>query len=191
MACHFTDLPFWALDLKHPTKITAEGPEINPYGFPDALTVHYEFPARGALPPVKLTWYDGSRRPEKFAEWGLNKKWSSGVMFVGEKGQLFSDYGQHHLYPEKDFKDFTPPTPTIAESIGHHKEWVVACMKNDWQGTTCRFDYSGALTEAVLLGNVAYSAGKPIEWDAKNFKITNAPGAEQYLHYEYRKGWEL
>ena len=78
-------------------------------------------------------------------------------MFVGEKGMLFSDYGQHHLYPEKNFADFTPPTPTIANSIGHHKEWVMACMNDDWQGTTCRFDYSGALTEAVLLGNVAYA----------------------------------
>ena len=96
-------------------------------------------------------------------------------MFVGEKGMLLSNYGEHHLLPEKDFAGFTAPTPTIPDSVGHHKEWAIACMKNDWQGTTCRFEYGGALTEAVLLGNVAFRAGKSLEWDAKNLKITNAP----------------
>ena len=64
-------------------------------------------------------------------------------------------------------------------------------MKNDPAATTCRFAYSGVLTEAVLLGNVAYRSGKALEWDAKNIKFPNAPEAEQFLHYEYRKGWEL
>ncbi len=54
---------------------------------------------------------------------------------------------------------------------------------------TCNFDYSGALTEAVLLGNVAYRTGKKIEWDAKNLKVTNCPEAAQYLSYKYRPGW--
>ena len=191
MACHYMDLPFWALDLRHPTQISAEGPEPSAECCPSKLTVHYQYPPRGDKPAVKLSWYDGGLKPSKFAEWGLNPKWSSGVMFVGEKGMLFSDYNQHRLYPEKDFKDFVPPPQTIAESIGHHKEWVVACMKNDWKGTTCSFDYSGVLTEAVLLGNVAHRSGKTLEWDAENLKITNAPEAEQFLHYEYRKGWEL
>jgi len=113
------------------------------------------------------------------------------VLFVGDKGMLFADYGSHHFLPEKDFKDFTPPPKTIAPSIGHHKEWVVACMKDDWQATTCKFGYSGVLTEAVLLGNVAYRSGKALEWDAENLKITNAPEAERLLHYQYREGWTL
>ena len=191
MACHYSDLPFWALDLRHPTKVAAEGPEVNPDCCPHWLIVNWEFPARGDLPPVKLTWYDGNKRPPQFNDWGLDGKPGSGVMFVGEKGNLFADYEHYRLLPEKDFAGFTPPPKSIPDSIGHHKEWVTACLKNDPAATTCRFDYSGALSEAVLLGNVAYRTGKALEWDADNLKATNAPEADQYLHYEYRKGWEL
>ncbi|HWE01800.1 MAG TPA: Gfo/Idh/MocA family oxidoreductase [Tepidisphaeraceae bacterium] len=191
MACHFCDLPFWALDLGHPTTISADGPPVAAGCWPHSLTVNYDFPARGALSAVKLTWYDGDRRPAKFAEWPKSARVGNGVMFVGEKGSMFADYGSHHLYPEENFKDFTPPPKTIAESVGHHKEWALACLKNDPSATTCRFAYSGVLTEAVLLGNVAYRSGKTLEWDAKNMRFPNAPQAEQFLHYEYRKGWEL
>jgi predicted dehydrogenase len=191
MACHYTDLPFWALDLAHPTKVKARGPEVSADGCPEWLIVDWEFPARGELPPVKLTWYDGNKRPEKFQQWGLNPKWGNGVMFVGEKGQLFADYDQHHLYPEKDFKDFKPPEKTIPDSIGHYKEFALACIKNDPKATTCPFHYSGPLSEAVLLGNVAFRSGKALDWDAKLLKATNAPEADAFLHYEYRKGWEL
>jgi predicted dehydrogenase len=191
MACHYMDLPFWALDLGHATKVSADGPELIAECAPRALTVHWEFPARGELPPVKLTWYDGGRRPPMSKEWSLNPQWGDGVLFIGDKGMLFADYDQHHLLPEKDFKDFVRPPKTIPESVGHHKEWVMACLKNDPAATTCRFGYSGVLSEAVLLGNVAYRSGKSLEWDAVNQKITNAPEAESLLHYQYRKGWEL
>ncbi|HZL35145.1 MAG TPA: Gfo/Idh/MocA family oxidoreductase [Tepidisphaeraceae bacterium] len=191
MACHYTDLPFWALDLRHPVRISAEGPPVSQTGCPQWMIVNWEYAARGEQPPVKLTWYDGGKRPPKFAQWGLNPNWASGVMFVGDHGLLFADYDRHHLFPEKDFKDYQPPRPNIPNSVGHHKEWVMACLKNDPSATTCRFDYSGPLTEAVLLGNVAFRTGKTLAWDARNLKIPNAPEAEQYLHYEYRKGWEL
>jgi predicted dehydrogenase len=48
MACHYMDLPFWALGLKHPTTIEAEGPPVHPETCPLGLIVRYEFPARGS-----------------------------------------------------------------------------------------------------------------------------------------------
>jgi hypothetical protein len=102
---------------------------------------------------------------------------------------MAADYGSYKLYPESEFADFKPPAPTIANSIGHHKEWVEACKTG--AATTCNFDYSGALTEAVLLGNVAYRTGKKIEWDATKLKATNCPDADQYIRREYRKGWAV
>jgi hypothetical protein len=57
--------------------------------------------------------------------------------------------------------------------------------------TTCDFSYSGPLTEANHLGNVAFRAGRRIEWDAKNLKIPNYPEAEKLLTREYRDGWQL
>src|SRR4029077_12932043 len=74
MACHHMDLPFWALKLRHPTKVSAEGsPQPDAEAAADWLIVRYEFPARGELPPVKLTWYDGGKRPPHFAQGGLPK----------------------------------------------------------------------------------------------------------------------
>jgi predicted dehydrogenase len=187
MACHHMDLPFWALKLRHPTKVRAEGPPLHADSTSRGLIVHYDFPERGELPPVQLTWYDGGKRPALFAE-GKLPKWGDGSVFVGSKGMLLASYGSHKLLPEKQYADFKPPKPFIPNSIGHYKEWVEACKTGG--PTTCNFDYSGALTEAVLLGNVSYRLGKPIEWDAKNFKA-NEPEAEKFLRPVYRKPWTL
>jgi hypothetical protein len=102
---------------------------------------------------------------------------------------LLSSYSKHILLPEKQFEGFVPPAPTIPDSIGHHKEWIQACKTGS--PTTCHFGYSGPLTEANHLGNVAYRAGKKIEWDTKNMRIPNAPEAERFLAREYRPGWTL
>jgi predicted dehydrogenase len=192
MGCHYMDLPFWALGLKHPTRVEAEGPPVDAEGTPPWIKVHYDFPARGSQPPVKLTWYDGGKRPDAYAEWDLKPEWKNGVVFVGTEGRyLFADYTQKRLFPAEKFADYQPPPKSIPTSTGHHNEWIRACLANDPGKTTCHFDYSGALTEAVLLGNVSYRVGKPLEWDAKRLRATSAPEAEKYLRREYRKGWEL
>ena len=81
------------------------------------------------------------------------------------------------------------PEQSIPKSIGHHNEWVDA-IKNDKE-TTCNFDYSGALTETVMLGVVSFKSGQSIEWDAENLKVKNDEGAQELIHKEYRKGWTL
>jgi predicted dehydrogenase len=190
MACHYTDLPFWALKLRHPTTIAADGPSpVHPETAPHGLIVHYEYPSRGDLPAVKLTWYDGGKQPDAVLTEHQLPRWGNGVLFMGEKGLLMADYNQHKLFPEKQFAGFTPPKPTIPNSIGHYKEWVEACKTG--AQTTCNFDYAGALTEAVLLGNVSYRVGRPITWDAKNLKAVNDAEAERFVRKEYRKGWGL
>ena len=186
MACHYMDLPFWALKLRHPTSVSAEGPKVHPETCPLGMIVHYEFPARGDMPACKFTWSDGNKIPRSVAG---HRVPGSGVMFVGDKGEMFANYGGFKVYLKDPSVKFTPPKQTIANSIGHHAEWIKACK--DGSSTTCNFDYSGALTEAVLLGNVAFRTGKKLEWDAKNLKATNCPEADQFLKREYRKGWTL
>ncbi len=188
MACHYLDLPHWALDLRHVVAVEAEGPPVHPESAPKTLKVRWEYPARGELPPVKLTWHQGLPKPEYVAKTPY-AEWGAGVVFVGKKGLLVANYNEHHLLPAEKFKDFERPKRFIPESIGHHAEWIHACKTG--AKTTCSFDYSGPLTETVLLGNVAYRSGKRIEWDHKAFKITNAPEAARFLRREYRKGWEL
>ena len=193
MGCHYMDLPFWALDLKYPTRVSAEGPPVDSEGTPPWLTVHYEFPARGDQPPVKLHWYDGeNNKPKPYAQWELPPMWENGVVFIGTEGRyLFADYSQRRLFPAREYAQFQAPPKSIPDSPGHHNEWIRACLANDPSKSSCNFDYSGLLSETVLLGTVAYRAGKTLEWDAKNLRATNAPEATKYLRREYRKGWEL
>jgi predicted dehydrogenase len=186
--CHYMDLPHWALDLREAVSVECEGPEVDPDCPPVWMIGHFEYPARGQKPPVKLTWYQGGKQPERLSD-QLKTQWKSGVLFVGEKGELIADYGRHALLPEKQFEGFVRPEPFIPNSIGHHKEWYEACKHGG--ATTCNFDYSGALTETVLLGTVAYRTGKKIIWDAKKLKAQGCPEADQYIQHHYRKGWTI
>src|SRR5262249_46760730 len=126
MACPYVDLPFWALGLRHPTHVEAEGPKGNPEMAPLGLTAPSNFPARGQTPACKLTAYDAGKKPKLVTD-GTALNWGSGVLFVGSKGMLQADYGRRQLLPEKQFKGFKAPKPTIANSVGHYKEWVEAC----------------------------------------------------------------
>ena len=102
---------------------------------------------------------------------------------------LLSDYTKHVLLPEREFEGFVRPDPWIPTSLGHHAEWIQACKTG--APTTCNFEYSGWLTEANHLGNVAYRVGKTLEWDHAALRCPNAPEADQYLRREYRSGWKL
>jgi len=139
-------------------------------------------------PPVALTWYHGGKYPER-VDAKLYAQWKSGVLFVGKKGQLIADYGRLALLPENDFADFAKPKPFIKDSLGHHREWVEAIRLGGT--TTCRFDYSGPLTETALLGNVAYRVGKKLEWDFEKLRATNCPEADRFLQHQYRAGWKI
>ncbi len=188
MGCHLMDLAHWALGLRHVVAVEADGPPVHPESTPPWQIVRYEYPARKDKPPVKLTWYNGDRRPTAITQRRF-PGWDIGVLFVGSKGQLLVDYKRRILLPAKTFADFEPPAPFIPRSIGHHSEWIQACKTSG--KTSCSFNYSGPLAEAVLLGNVAYRSGRRIEWDAENLKITNAPEAMRFVRRPYRKGWTL
>lgn len=188
LGSHWNDLPFWALKLRHPLAVEAGGPPPHPEIAPASMFARYEYPARGEMPPVKLTWYQGAEKPALYRE-GKIPNWGNGALFIGDKGMLLADYGKHVLLPEEQFKDFKRPEPFIPDSIGHHAEWIRACKTGE--PTTCNFDYSGALTEANHLGNVAYRLGKRLEWDAANLKATNAPEAARLVRREPRRGWSL
>ena len=188
LGSHWNDLPFWALKLKAPLSVEASGPAPHPEIAPASMTAAYEFGPRGDIPAVKMTWYQGSYKPALWTEKKI-PQWGNGVLFVGDKGMLLSDYSKHLLLPEKQFVDFKRPEPFIAKSLGHYAEWIHACKTG--APTTCNFEYGGWLTESNHLGNVAFRAGKKLEWDPETMKAKGCPEADAFIKREYRKGWTL
>ena len=192
MGCHLIDLAFWALDLRHPTKVWAEGPKPNKETAPEQMRAHWEFPARPGHGDIQwdslqLTWHDGGFKPSQFEDPDSPvKNFGSGVLFVGNKASLVCHYGNYVLFPTKDFADYVPPEPSITPSQGHYKEWLNA-IRGEGE-TTCNFDYSGALTETVLLGNIAYRAGKPFKWNGTSLKASSSR-AQKFVAKEVRPGW--
>jgi hypothetical protein len=188
LGSHWIDLPFWALRLRAPRTIEAAGPPPHPELAPASMSATYEYGARGDMPAVRLTWYQGEPKPEL---WNKNAipRWANGCLFVGARGMILADYSRHVLLPEREFANFQRPAQTIARSPGHHAEWIRAC-KTDLR-TSADFEYSGWLTEANHLGNIAYRLGRRLEWDAENLRCTNVKEAAPLIRRAYRKGWEL
>jgi predicted dehydrogenase len=188
LGSHWIDLPFWALRLRAPRTIEASGPPPHAELAPASMTATYEYAARGDLPAVRLSWYQGEDKPDIWRKGGI-PRWGDGCLFIGGKGMLLANYSRHVLLPERDFAEFRRPAATLPRSPGHHAEWIRACKTG--QATSAPFDYSGWLTEANHLGNVAYRVGRRLEWDADNLRCTNAREAAAFIRRSYRKGWEL
>jgi len=188
MGSHLIDLPFWALKLRQPLTVEAEGDVKSDESYPHWLKVRWEHPARGDMPPLKLYWYDGVQRPESPAGHDLNS-WGIGVLFKGDKGMLLADYGKRILLPEGDFKDFKAPPETIKPSLGHYQEWIHACKTGE--PTLCNFDYSGMLVEHNLLGAVAFRVGKKLVWNPEKMQAEGCPEADCFIRPPYRDGWTL
>lgn len=196
--CHHMDLSFWALHLTRPTRIEAEGPAPDAHCAPTGMKVKYLFPARDGMPPVTMHWYSGTMRPQVAGTPDLNK-WGGGTLFVGEKGMLLADYGQHILLPEDKFRGVTLPPKLLPAPVEHHEEWIRACKGENmalpqfrpWGRTNSPFAYGALLTEAGLLGNIAYRTGRRIDWDAAALKAKGLPEADRYIHHNYRPGWKL
>ncbi len=187
LGCHYIDLPYWALGLTSPTSVRAEGKKTytGDNTTPDVMRVEMTFPKTKDRGPVELSWDHGVTSPQDGS--GL-KGFTSGVLFVGTKAQLVADYGKYQILPEAAAREFKAPEASIPKSLGHHKEWTEAIKGNG--KALCDFAYAGLLTEAVLLGNVAYRAGADIAWDHEK-GTTGSAKADAFLSRAFRKGWEL
>jgi hypothetical protein len=169
--------------------VAVSGPPVDKDRTPKAMDVRYEFPARGEQPPVTVHWSQVKTVPPVLAEHNLKHR-GSGVLFLGAKGMLLCDFGTHKLYPERQFADFVPPAPTIPDSPGFHKEWLIAC-KGGPAATCDLVQYSGPLAETVSLANVVYRVGHEFTWDGDNLRSPDSPDVAPLLTKTYRKGWEV
>jgi hypothetical protein len=150
-----------------------------------------------------MVWYEGKKNgaknlpPDELLKGETPP--GSGCLLAGAKGILYSpnDYAANYkLLPEKDFRGYQEPEPTLPRTTGNtdlymKEEWVRAIRSGNPADALSNFDYAGLLAETVLLGNVAIRVGKKFDWDGPGLQATNCPEAAQYIKREYRNGWTL
>ena len=190
---HTFDPIVWSLKLGAPTRIEATSCGNTKEVHPLSAIVTFHFAAREGLPPVKLTWYEGTRCPRPAdLEDGRKMPGEGGVLFKGTQGTIMCGvYGDGpRIIPESKMKDTKLPDKTLPRiGTSHEQDWVRACKTGQPAGAD--FAYSGPLTETCLLGNIAKRLDARIDWDAANMKVTNLPEANRYVRTEYREGWSL
>jgi predicted dehydrogenase len=209
LGCHILDAPFWALKLKYPVSVEGcistywqglwQKTEPKNEQYPRSTIVRYKFPARENMPEVKLTWWDGGMmppRPDELEEGRRMGDDDGGVLFLGDKGSLMCGcYGRSpRLIPESRMKDYKQPAKTIDRIPGglggHEQDWVRACK--DGKPASSNFDFSGPLSEMVLMGNLAVRfPDRRLLWDGEKMQVTNDAAANAYVRRQYRQGWNL
>ncbi len=225
MGCHFIDVPYRALKLGYPVAVSCSVgsvysgffvEEVYTDSYPPSSVTYIKFPARNAMPPVELVWYDGGikpRRPDELLPDEQMGEWDGGIIFEGTKGKLMAGlFGRNPtLLPTSRMKNTSlPPSkyPYVeGGSEGHQTQWVNACKKGYGAYTSSSFDKSGPLVETVLMGNLAvqsynyqeknakgeitYPGRKQLLWDGENQRITNFEPANRFVRRTYRGNYTL
>jgi predicted dehydrogenase len=202
MACHTCNMPFMALNMRDPVSVEAECPEHDGDSYPPRSKIRYEFPKLGDRPAFTMFWYDGGNLPEREIFEGVTMTTKtddgkenppphqSGVVLIGDKAKMYAagDYADLGVQIVGDVKELDVDYP---RSPGHEKEWFIA-MKDSKKPAMSNFpNYSGPLTETILLGNLAvYKRGK-VEWDPVSLKPLNDPSLAKIVHPEYRDGYDV
>jgi predicted dehydrogenase len=209
LGCHILDPVFAALKLKYPTSVEGcistywEGfwkkTEPKNEQYPRSTIARFKFPARGRMPAVALTWWDGGLMPPRPAELEPGRRMGDddgGVLFIGSKATLMCGcYARSpRLIPESRMKTFRPPKKTIERvpdgESGHEQDWIRACKGGE--PACSNFDYSGPLSEMVLMGNLAVRfPNRLLLWDGEKMQVTNDKEADSYVRRQYREGWML
>lgn len=203
MACHLMDAAYWGLELGAPTSVELKRiDEPSKVAFPKSAIVEYQFPARGSMPPVKLTWYEGGLKPEKPKEMGERNLNHGGQLIIGSKASVYDgtdycisprfipeslhqEFGTTGKFPPKTIPRVLPGTPNAGSP---YKEWSTAIRANDPKGCGSGFEYSVPFTETVALGTMAILAGNKFTYDGAAMK-TSRPEVDALLYPTYRRGW--
>jgi hypothetical protein len=201
MGAHLIDHPFWSLNLGMPTSIETISTPFNGATYPAATTTYYEFAARGNMPAVKMTWYDGGFNPPKPEEIGDERlNGEGGILYIGTKGKMLQDtYGINPRLLPKSLHDSagTPKSklPRIAHQE-HEMNWVEA-IKGKAE-ISSPFSFASRLVEVMLLGVVALRAGGKIYYDGDKGRVTNmvkvgnrTVDPNEFLTRNYREGFKL
>jgi len=198
MGSYSSDTIFRVLKLEAPVSVEASSTDRYDETYPMASIIYYDFAARGDMPPVRFTWYDGGLKPPRPEELEENRAFrgegeedDEGLLFVGDGGKILCGFNgaNPQLIPEARMKSYQQPPKTLPRSPGNEREWLDAC-KGSKVKPGGNFEFEGLVTETLLLGNVATRIGQKLNWDRLNIKV-NSDAALKFVSPERRKGWEL
>jgi predicted dehydrogenase len=198
MGSYSFDTIFRVLKLDAPVSVEASSTERYEETYPVASVIRYQFQARGGMPPVKFTWYDGGLKPPRPEELEESRPFKGegeedeGLLFVGDAGKILCGFNGGHpkLIPQAKMDAYQQPRKTLPRSPGNEREWLDAC-----KGSTVKpggnFEFAGMVTETLLLGNVAARSGQKLNWDRANLKVLNSDAAQKFVTPERRHRWEI
>jgi predicted dehydrogenase len=198
MGSYSFDTIFRVLRLEAPESVEASSSDRYDETYPLASIVRYNFPARGDMPPVKFTWYDGGLKPERPDELEPNRPFKAegeeedeGMLFIGDRGKILCTFngGNPKLIPQSRMDSYKQPAKTLPRSPGNEREWLDAC-KGGKVKPGGNFEFEGVVTESLLLGNVAARMGQKLTWDRSRLSV-DSDQAQKYVSPERRSGWEL
>jgi predicted dehydrogenase len=185
LGLHKLSTVFKALDLGHPVSLEASATKLSSETYPLGEIVRFEFPARGNMPPVVISWYDGGLKPPRPPELDDDEPMHD-ILYLGDKGKLMGE----RLIPESRMEGYKKPPKTLPRSPGHYQEWIAACRGGPPAGSNF-VDHAGLVTEVCLLGNIAVRAQKKLHWDGAKMEFKNDRAANKLLQRDYRPGWSL
>jgi len=198
--CHTLDVMNWALKLGAPDSIDllelTESPVKGEQCYHSKI--RWNFPARGELKSISLTWCDGFRnsptRPtgSKNFDWE-NQKLDAGALFVGEKGDLYlpGHPESFAIFPMELFMEVkkNPPEKTIPRIVGGHYADFLRCVLTGEQACS-NFECAANLAEISMLGVAAQVTGSSFKWDAVNCRA-DSDKVNLYLNEPVRRGWNF
>ena len=198
MGSYSYDTIFRVLKLEAPVSVEASSTDRYDETYPLASIIRYDFAARGEMPPVRFTWYDGGLKPSRPPELEENRPLKGegdedeGLLFIGDRGKILCSFNGGHpkLIPQARMDSYKSPPPTLPRSPGNEREWLDAC-KGGKVKPGGNFEFEGLVTETLLLGNVAVRTGQKLSWDRANLRLNNSDLAQNYIRPERRSGWEL
>jgi predicted dehydrogenase len=196
MACHILGTPHMALRLTAPVSVECVKQEgKGKYTFPKMSVLRWDFPARGAMPPVSIFWHDGlNKQPEiQGVPVGelIGDSDVNGSVFLGDKGMVTTGcYGERtRLVPAEKMKDYRLPAPLLSRSPGHYRDWIRAAKGGEQ--ACSNFSVAGPFVQWMLLGVIAMKFEGKLMWDAEKMRFTNNSAANEYLKPKFRKGWKF
>ena len=198
MGCYSYDTIFRVMKLETPVSVEASSTDRYDETYPQAEIIRYDFDARGDMPPLRFTWYDGGLKPARPPELEENRPFrgepdeDEGLLFVGDRGKILCGFNGKNprLIPQSKMDAYKQPPKTLPRSPGNERGWLDAC-KGGKTKPGGNFEFEDLVTETLLLGNVAVLTGQKLTWDHANLKANNPDFAQKYIRPERRKGWEL